>query len=382
MRCNKLFEMIDSLTQDYIGVWRDVCNLESPTSHKEGVDAVGRYFADRAKEKGWTVDTLPQIVSGDCVCITMNPEANLAPIALSGHMDTVHAVGSFGSPAVRIENGYIIGPGVVDCKGGIVAAFLAMDALKRIGFCHRPVLLLLQSDEENSSKTSDKETVRFMAERAKHAVAFLNAEGGSQRKLTVARKGIIRYRLEVQGRAAHSSKCQDGASAIAEAAHKIIELERWKDKDGITCNCGVIQGGTVANTVPEHCSVIVDIRYRTAEEYERIKARVVDIAATSYITGTSCTISVVSERVAMEKTEKNLNLFDSVRRIFAENGLGEPCAVERAGGSDAADMTAAGIPTLDSIGVCGDDIHTLNERAPLTSLAESAKKMAAIVYCL
>ncbi len=381
MRCNKLFEMIDFLAQDYIGVWQDVCNLESPTGYKEGVDAVGCYLADRAREKGWTVETLPQSVSGDCICITMNPKAKAAPIALSGHMDTVHAVGSFGSPAVRIENGSIIGPGVVDCKGGIVAAFLAMDALERSGFCHRPILLLLQSDEENSSKTSDKETVRFMAEKAKSAVAFLNAEGGSQRKLTVARKGIIRYRLDVQGRAAHSSKCQEGASAIAEAAHKIIELERWKEKDGITCNCGVIQGGTVANTVPEHCSVIVDIRYRTAEEYEQIKERVADIAATSHVAGTSCTVSVVSERVAMEKTEKNLALFDSVRRIFAENGLGEPCAVERSGGSDAADMTAAGIPTLDSIGVCGDDIHTLNERAPLTALAESAKKMASIVYC-
>jgi len=221
-----------------------------------------------------------------------------------------------------------------------------------------------------------------MAQKAKNAVAFLNAEGGSRGKLTVARKGIIRYRLDVQGRAAHSSKCQEGASAIAEAAYKIIELERWKEEGGITCNCGVIQGGTVANTVPEHCSVTVDIRYRTAEEYRQVSERVAAIAATSHVAGTSCTVSVVSERVAMEKTEKNLALFDSIQRIFAENGLGELCAVERPGGSDAADMTAAGIPTVDSIGVCGSNIHTLNERAPLTSLAESAKRMAAIVYCL
>ena len=43
------------------------------------------------------------------------------------------------------------------------------------------------------------------------------------------------------GIAGHSSTCYEkSASAILEAAHKIIELEKMKENDGITCNCGVI----------------------------------------------------------------------------------------------------------------------------------------------
>ena len=46
-------------------------------------------------------EVFPRAVSGDAVYITMNENAKGTPMALSGHMDTVHAVGSFGSPAVR-----------------------------------------------------------------------------------------------------------------------------------------------------------------------------------------------------------------------------------------------------------------------------------------
>ena len=172
----KIFTCVENRAEEHKQLLRDIVCIESYTPDKAGVDAVGRYFADRAAQRGWNVEILPQTVSGDCVCITMNPDAPDAPVALSGHMDTVHPVGSFGTPAVRIEDGMIYGPGVVDCKGGIVAAFLAMDALDRCGFRRRPVVLLLQSDEENSSKTSGKATVRFMAEKAKNAVAFLNAD--------------------------------------------------------------------------------------------------------------------------------------------------------------------------------------------------------------
>lgn len=49
-------------------------------------------------------------------------------------MDTVHPVGLFGTPPVKQEGDKIYGPGVVDCKGGIVAAFFAMRTLNDCRF--------------------------------------------------------------------------------------------------------------------------------------------------------------------------------------------------------------------------------------------------------
>ena len=77
----------------------------------------------------------------------MNPDAKGKPVCLSGHMDTVHPVGSFGNPPVTFDDKNIYGPGVIDCKGGITASFMAMDALERCGFKRRPIKLILQGAE-------------------------------------------------------------------------------------------------------------------------------------------------------------------------------------------------------------------------------------------
>ena len=381
MNVSKLFEEIDHLSQKYVDFWIEVANTESPSRHKAGVDAVGELFIKRATELGFEVDISKQEVSGNAVAITMNKGASLPPIVLSGHIDTVHPLGLFGYPPVKREGNILYGPGVCDCKGGAVAGLFAMEALKNCSFTERPVVILLQSDEEISSNTSNKTTVEFMAKHAKDCVAFLNAEASSDSGILILeRKGIIQYTFDIQGIAVHSSTCMEGASAIAESAHKILELEKMKGEDGITCNCGVISGGSVPNSVPASCSFVADIRFVHTQQLEKIDALIKKIAATSHIEGTSCDVKVTSERVPMEKCERNYELFEHVRKIFAKAGIPDVKPAFGTGGSDAADMAEHGIPTVDNIGVVGGKIHSKDEFAYVDSLALSAKKQAAIVY--
>lgn len=382
MQCEKLFNEIDKLSDKYIKVWEDVCTIESPTNYKEGVDKVGDYFIAMAKEQGLEVEVFAQPVSGNAVCITMNPDAKNASVCFSGHMDTVHEIGFFGNQPVKKDEKNIYGPAVTDCKGGTVASLMAMEALKNCGFTDRPVKLILQSDEETSSKGSEKKTVEFMCEKAEGAAAFLNAEGSRKGLATMTRKGIIRYDFKVKGKAVHSSECYDGASAVVEAAHKIIELEKWKDRDGITCNCIVTKGGTVANTVPEECVFMADIRYSTSEEFEQVKKAVAEIAATNVIEGCSCEVKEASFRPAMVKSDKNDALLAEINKIFKANGLTELKAASATGGSDASYITDAGIPCVDDMGVRGYNIHSINEYAELDSLAETAKRLASVAYCI
>ena len=123
MVCAELFEKIKDLSEIYLDVLEDVCNIESPTNYKEGVDKVGEYFIDMAIKHGWKVEVFEQEIAGNVVCITMNPDAENSPVSLSGHLDTVHPVGSFGTPAVKRDEHNMYGPGVMDCKGGAVAAW-------------------------------------------------------------------------------------------------------------------------------------------------------------------------------------------------------------------------------------------------------------------
>ena len=382
---DQLFANIEALQATYLKVWEDVCNIESPTEYKQGVDAVCDYFVKLAKVKGWQTEVLRLETAGNAACITLNPEVDAPAVVFSGHMDTVHPVGSFGSPAVRIADGKIFGPGTQDCKGGIVAAFLAMEALDRCGFCSRPVKLILQSDEETGSLNSGGKTLEFMVEKAKGAAAFLNAEaiaGKEGDTVVMARKGILRQRFAIFGKAVHAARCDTGASAVAEAAYKILELEKMKDPESLTCNCGVIQGGTATNSVPDSCTFYTDIRFSTEAQYRKALEITQKVADTVYVPGCHCQLIQEGYRPPMEESDRNNRLLETINGIYRQQGLPQLKTTKSAGGSDASYITAAGIPCIDSIGPRGGRMHSLDEFAYVDGLPEAAKRLACVAAFL
>jgi len=376
----EIFDKLYSLENEYIDFLVDICNIESPSDYKKGVDAVGEYICEKARKLGWKVEIQEQKVSGNCICITMNPEIDAKPIVFSGHMDTVHPLGLFGEPPVKQDEDKIYGPGVLDCKGGIVAAFFAMRVLSDCGFKGRPIKLILQSDEEVGSVTSNKTTVSYMAEKAKDCIGFINCEGYLEGYATIKRKGISKYLFEVTGKAAHAGTCYRGISAIAEAAQKILELEKYKNPKGITFNCGTISGGTATNTVPEKCEFTVDIRFSTKEEMEEADRIVEEVSGKSFFTGTTCKATLLNRRVSMEADDKNLKLLEKINEIFVNNNM--PALLQKPGngGSDASDMSAYGIPCVDSLGVVGTGVHKREESVLKKSIAESAKRLLLIAF--
>lgn len=382
MDCQKLLSVIDELTDKYCDIWEKVCSIESPTDHKKGVDEVGNFFIKMANEHQWLVEVFEHEKAGNAICITINHESRAAPVVFSGHIDTVHPIGLFGTPAVHRDEKCIYGPGVMDCKGGVVASFMALDALERCGFTARPVKLIIQTDEETGSKTSSKETIRFMVKHAQNAVAFLNTEGIQGNTAVLARKGILRYRFAIRGKAMHSSKCAEGANAITEAAHKIIRLEKMKEADGLTCNCGVIEGGTVANSVAEQCSFTADIRFVNEEQYKEAVRIVAEVAEETTVEGCICQLEKVSDRPAMQLADRNIVLLEKMNDVYKQCGLPVLTGRSCLSGSDAAYTTNAGIPTVDNLGVDGGNIHSIKEYAYIDSLAASAKRLAAVAYCI
>ena len=375
----RLHAEIEKLQQKYISVWEDVCNIESQTNDKVGVDEVGEYFIKLSKDNGWDVEIFEQLAAGNVICITMNKDADCAPVTFSGHIDTVHPKGLFGSPAVKKDDEKIYGPGVVDCKGGVVAGFLAMEALANIGFKARPVRMLLQSDEEMSSNPSNKATINYICKKAKDSIAFFNLEGHNNGDACIGRKGIITFEFTIFGQAAHSSACAThGANAVLDAAHKIIELERFKDDKGLTCNCGIISGGTVRNTVPPKCVFTADVRYATKEQFDWVCAYARQVASTVHVDGCRCELAIFSGRPAMERTEKNVRLLERMNEIYVANGMSVLKERNRNAGSDAAEVTQAGIPCVECMGVKGGGMHAIDEFAYLDSLAESAKRLGTV----
>ena len=164
-----------------------------------------------------------------------------------------------------------------------------------------------------------------------------------------------------------------------DAAHKMLALDQLKDKDGITCNCALVSGGTRLNTVPDRCSFSVNCRFATQDQYHWLHDFVQDLANTAHVPDCSCQVTEVSLRPAMERSEKNDRLLEQANRVLSAAGLVELKPKWLMGGSDASFLTQAGIPCLDSLGTRGGRSHSLQEYAWLESLAEAAKRAAAII---
>ena len=379
----KLFKILEELNPEFIQIWQDIANIESPTSYKKGVDKVGEYVIAFAKKEGFKAEVFPQSIAGNPVCITMNAESPLPPITLSAHVDTVHPLGSFGTPAVRIEGDTIYGPGVCDCKGGAVASLMTMKALKMAGFDKRPIQFLMQTDEETGSATSNRDTINYVIDKAKNSIAFLNCESTRGNSAVLWRRGICRYYFTVTGESAHASRCAErGASAILEAAHKIIELEKMKDPASLTCNCGIIKGGDAPNTVADKCEFVAEIRFDTNEQLAEGEKIIKDVCENSFVKGTHSEFKKVPAHPAMQKEERNFLLLEKMNEIYKRCSLPALTARQSLGGSDAAYITCAGIPCVDSVAVDGDFIHTPREYARVSSLLEAAKRLSAICLYL
>lgn len=367
------------LSNKYIDLLKEICNIESGSYDKRGIDNVSDFLVNFAKDFGYKIERKSFDNAGDCLCIDYIPNIKKPFIVLSAHMDTVYEKGFFGYPAVRMDDRYIYGPGVCDCKGGIAVALLVMEYLKENGFCDLNIRLLLQSDEEVSSSLSNKKTIEYICDKSKDCVAFLNLEPRYPGEITVERGGIINARLYIIGKNAHSSKKENGANAIFEAAKKICWAQENSATLGLSINFGMIKGGNASNIVPDKCSLDMEIRVKSMENYYAAFDFIKELSEKSFVGGTRTEYSVVSDRIPMVKTDFNVELFERLSKISRRCGMGALAMRSSMGGSDASYTTSAGIPTADGLGIVGYNVHTVDEKAEIGSLSESAYFITEII---
>lgn len=373
----QLFEKIDELQPVYKQFWKDIVAIETPSQEAERLNRLVDFIAGFAESRGFRATRHPDLGMGAMLTVETVYDSDRAPFTFMGHMDTVHPVGTFGPEVVREGDGKLHGPGVVDCKGGLACAMLTMEALTACSYREHPLKLIMTPDEEIGARTSQE----FIAAQNAGAVALFNCETSTEGKLTTARKGIRRIKVEVTGRAAHAGNNYfDGVSAIRECCFKIPAIEALSEKGGTTFNCGVIQGGTVPNAVAEHCWFLVDIRALTKEAMEEAVQKVFDIAEHCTLPGTVGKATLPSKgRPPFERNEATDLLFQRICAVAHHYGLEEFEPQHAGGGSDVVYAAMVGVPAVCSTGICGSGTHSVREVADIASLARRAKVMGATI---
>jgi len=383
-KANGIADLFRPMEKRFLDLWLELVRAESPSSNKECVDKVGQIVKAFAEEICFSHRTVPFEKAGDGIVIEYNNGSKEAPVLLGAHMDTVFAVGEFGENPVRQEGSILYGPGVHDCKSGIILGLTTLYLLKQSGYADRPVKLMLSPDEERSNTFSGQAGRDFIRHEASSSFCAFNLDGGYEEKFVVSRFGITRNNFVIKGIPAHAGVFYDkGRSAIKEAAHKIIELEKETCLERMTFNCGTITGGTVTNVVPEHCTVGIDTRFRDADALKQAQAILRRIADTVFVEGTTCTLEQVSYRPCMSETPASLKLAELYMACHkAVTGKDITPTGGNRGGSDASNMAETGLPTIDTVGIIGSLYHTKLEWADSSTLLPRAEILTQTIHNL
>lgn len=361
--------------EKYLDFLCNICAFEARATDKQTIDRMMDYVTAFAESEGFQTVRTEIEQCGDFLCIEMNAGAEKGCVFMA-HTDTVHEKGVFGpNPVTRLED-RIIAPGVIDCKGGIAIALLAMKALLENGYT-KHLRLLLTSDEEVSNILGGQAEQDYFKDFCAGFPYAINCETSEKDEVVISRKGILKCRIDIKGMGGHSGiHYFDCKNAIEEAAHKILALHGKSRKGGITYSCNIIQGGSVPNIIPDSCALTVDIRVPRHKDMAEAERTVAEIAENSFLGGTCATLTPISKRPPMEKNPETMALFDKLLGVCHKYGLGSLTPVESGGGSDSCYTQAAGIPSICGMGACGEFCHTNKEYATIDSISLRAKLLA------
>jgi glutamate carboxypeptidase len=366
--------------EDMLRLLGDLVRLESPSRDTEALNALAHLLADRLGRAGALVEIIANQAGGDHVLARLPGTEARRPALVLGHFDTVWPRGTLSRLPFRMDaDGRAFGPGIFDMKAGLVLILVVIEALARSRVeLPRPIWVLLTSDEEIGSPTARAHIERLAADCAYVLVLEPPLSDGS---LKTERKGVGRYWIEAEGRAAHAGAApEEGRSAIVELAHQILHLQEVQDPAaGTTINVGVIDGGTTANVVPARAAAEIDVR--VASERERRRVSAVFDSLGPITGGVRVTTRGGFTRPPMERTPAIGALFEEARRIAPICSL-ELTEGRTGGGSDGNFTAALGIPTLDGLGVLGGGAHADDEHILVASLPVRASLLLALLMLL
>jgi glutamate carboxypeptidase len=350
---------------------------ESPTFDAAAVNRMMDLAAAETAAAGATItriDGPPGL--GDCVRGDFpHPRRGEPGILVMSHLDTVHPVGTLEKLPFRREGSRCYGPGILDMKGGAYAGLQAIVALAKAGVeTPLPVSVLYTSDEEIGSPG----TRGIIMEQARRDRFVLVPEPGQPGDgVVTGRYAIARFNLRAEGRPSHAgSRLKDGRSAINMMARQLIAIEEMTGED-CTFSVGVIEGGRWVNCVPTLCEAEALSMAKQQADLDRGVERMLALTRREE-DGTGFTVTRGVTRPVWEPDAGTMALYGLAREIAGELGweLGHASA---GGGSDANFTGAAGIPSLDGLGLLGAGYHTLEEHIEIESLPRRIRLMAGLL---
>lgn len=298
---------------------------------------------------------------GKALVATKRPDVH-PRILLVGHLDTVFPEDSPFQTTKLLSENRLNGPGVADMKGGVL---ILLETLKMWESSpHHAKLgwqVILNPDEEVGSPCSQN----LLMDAAREAeIGLIFEPSFPDGTLVSERRGSATFTLIARGVSAHAGRAFHlGKNAVTALSPLIVAIDRLNSPT-LTVNVGTMHGGIAPNIVPDLAMSRIGIRAETADELDEVLTTIEALAKEQEITTIRHTV-----RPPKPFDPHTQKLFELLRQCGETND--QILSWEPTGGvCDGNFLAAAGLPTIDTLGVVGGDIHTYDEYVELDSIPQ------------
>ncbi|CUX03990.1 MULTISPECIES: glutamate carboxypeptidase [Hyphomicrobiales] len=349
------------LVEPFLQATRKMVEIESPSLDATGIHAMEVELESQAREIGAEIELIPASTGPGNNVVARWRGQGKTNILLVSHMDTVYPAGILQTFPWREEVSRIYGPGVLDDKGGIAMALMAVRLLREAGRDAYGTVTLLSTTDEEKQSAGSKELIRSLAQ--EHDVAFVLEFGTPDDRIVLSRKGIGYFRLDVLGKAAHAgAEPEKGCNAVTEIAFQILQMRQLERPELSTSfNFTILNGGERSNIIPAQAKAQADVRVLDPSEFDRLESDAAQLAATKQLFACSqVRTSLERGRPPFPSTDKTARLVEMAQGIYREIDM--DLRTEASGaGTDGNYTAAAGTTTLDGLGPVGGGAHTAGE---------------------
>ena len=401
----KLVKWVDDHNEEAMVLLKDLVNINSGTMNFVGVKAVADALMPRFKELGMEVEFTDGSSFNRAGHLVAKIQGGKGPrILMIGHLDTVFEPNSPFQKWEEVDDETIKGPGIADMKGGDVIILQSLSALHSLGLLKdMNIWVVMTGDEELSGSPLSASKVELIAAAkwADIALGFENADGNFN-TVNVARRSSSSWKLEVTGKAGHSSqvfKPERGVGAIYETSRILYQFyQELSGEEFLTFNPGVIVGGTETtydaktksgeafgknNVIAQSAIVTGDIRCLSQEQLKRTQRKMTEIVERN-LPHTTAKITFNEGYPPFPPKEGNYELMKQFSQVSQDLGYGEVTAVNPAD-AGAADIsfTAEYINQgIDGMGMSGANDHSIDEIGYTWALPMQSKRTAVLLYRL
>ncbi len=334
-----------------------------------GEQRVAEFLAAVAAKRGLDVEFQEVFPGRANLLVRLLPSGKVHQrVLLAPHLDTVNGEPDQFVP--RVRHGRLYGRGSCDTKASVAAMVSALSSIARAGRRPQSTELVFVGliDEENAQFGS-----RTLADSGFKADLAIVGEATSLQVVT-AHKGSLWLRLETKGKSAHGARPELGRNAV-HAMAKVVDLLETEYAAQLarrhhpllgkaTVSVGVINGGTQANIVPDHCSILIDRRTLPGESESRVAREIKALLKRKRLTVT-CQGDKLAPCLPMETDARR----PLVQQFLRSVGQRKPAGVHYF--CDASVLATAGIPSV--VFGPGDiaQAHTADEWVSLTAVDQA-----------